>query len=805
MPPYRSWFTAAVVLLSFAASVGAKDVVKVTAVRVGLPTPGDATHASKFAAWAPVYVDLEVIGEVTEAAELVIEAPDADETTTVLAVPLDLTGVAPGTALAAGTRVPLGYVRPGGASSEVAVTVRTKSGTAISEPFRTRVRPREPLTYVVLMLGSTTKQFVLPKPASGVADAGELRGGRVALAAITDLTQLPDQWFGYDAADLVVLCTGTASDDFLTRLFQSNMPGDQRKREALYEWVRRGGRLVISVGEKAAFVAKLPHISPLLPFAVKAARPTEGPVALYWTTGSAGQANSVSGALGAKGKPIAMASLEPRPNQPARVLVTSPGATAEEKRPVAVQAALGLGRVTVVGFDLDREPFTSFPERPEFWDWVVREAGANRASGGDGKPRAATTVTEDEDEATVAIRQHNDTFDGVPVVSFGWIAMLIVLYILLIGPIEYYFLKRILGRLELTWITFPIIVITVSIAAYLSATAVKGRDLKVNKIDVVDVDVASNRIYGTTWFTVFSPRIDTYTVGVTPNDGWGSEEPRQTVVSWSGAPRGGRPGLVRRKYTIHSDDTHMADGLEKVPIQVWSTKAFTASWTANGREVAETDPPHNIDRVVSALVHPPGDRSKVIGSFTHRLPVPVLTDCVAFYAGQAYPLPGDVIVSGERVRLVLDLGTPASQYLQTKGDLELLLNRVQAYAERPGQKLSQRQQPQAFAGPLPMWGVLFHEAALKRDEGVIPRNASLRRLDLSWRLTADARDDLLNRDEVIVVGRAAPPIGMANDVLNGPYSPSKLWLKQLPAAGESPRIVGTARQETWVRFILPVR
>ena len=181
----------------------------------------------------------------------------------------------------------------------------------------------------------------------------------------------------------------------------------------------------------------------------------------------------------------------------------------------------GWARITVIGFDLDRAPFAEDHQRLEFWDWVLRDCGANRASsGGDGKARPAGALTEEEDEAAVAIRQHNDTFEGVAVVSFGWIAMLIVLYILLIGPVEYYFLKRVFGRLELTWITFPIIVLTVSAAAYFSADAVKGRELKVNKVDVVDVDPASGRIYGTTWFTVFSPRIDNYSIGVEPGERW---------------------------------------------------------------------------------------------------------------------------------------------------------------------------------------------------------------------------------------------------------------------------------------------
>ena len=43
--------------------------------------------------------------------------------------------------------------------------------------------------------------------------------------------------------------------------------------------------------------------------------------------------------------------------------------------------------------------------------------------------------------------------------------------------------------MELTWITFPTIVVTVSLLAYYAAYVVKGTDLRVNKIDVVDVDL----------------------------------------------------------------------------------------------------------------------------------------------------------------------------------------------------------------------------------------------------------------------------------------------------------------------------
>ena len=337
----------------------------------------------------------------------------------------------------------------------------------------------------------------------------------------------------------------------------------------------------ITVGGNAGLVARLPALQEILPFAINPAEPSRSPgiVALTWSAReSTSITSTLSGALGSKSDKFPVANLVPKPERPAWVLVPTKDRLKDLKDAVAVQAPYGLGRVTVVAFDLDRPPFTEFTQRPEFWDWILREGGANRASAGsEGKPKpGATGSTEEEDELAVALRSHNDTFDDIPVVSFGWIALLLVFYILLIGPIEYFFLKQVLGRLELTWITFPIIVLTVSLAACFTAYSLKGRELRINKVDVVDVDPASNRIYGTTWFTIFSPRIETYTLGVSPAEGWSIENELQgTIVNWVGAPRGGRPSLLRRSYQYHAGE----DGLEKVPVQVWSTKSFVANWS----------------------------------------------------------------------------------------------------------------------------------------------------------------------------------------------------------------------------------
>jgi len=812
----RSIAVAVVVLLLGVAvpGVSAADFpVTITGTRIGLPTgvktPGDdskpAASIARFACWNPVYVELELRAPITEAAELFIESPDPDGITTTMTVPLNLAGAGGGKVLAADLGT-LGYLRPAG-TGEVTITVRKKNGGAtLSDPFRVRnLRPRDPLTYVVLSLGGPLTGFDLPKAAGVAADPSVgFRGGRIELATITDIAQLPDQWFGYESADVAILHTGTGTEPFLTRLFGDGASAsDKAKRVALLEWVRRGGRLVVATGQNAALVSQpqLRSLHEVLPYSVNPASPSSmsATTDLYWPAREGSNAGTLSASLGTAAGKFPLANLIPNPATSARVLIPPPDRRAENRPTVATQCSFGLGKITCVGFDLDRPPFTEFSRRAEFWDWVLREGGAARASaGGDGKPRPpSSTVSEDDDELATAVRTHADSFDGVPVVSFGWIALLIVGYILLIGPVEYYILKRIFGRLELTWITFPIIVATVSLAAYFSAYSLKGRDLKVNKIDLIDVDPASNRVYGSTRFTVFSPRIDTYTLGITPNDGWATAEPG-TTVNWVGAARGGRATLLRRDYRYHSDADSRADGLEKVPVQVWSTKSFMANWSAR------LDPANAI--ISSQLEHPPGDRSAVVGTFTNRLPVPVLTDCVAFYAGQAYPLPGGTIRTGETVRLVLDKGTPASQWLQKEGRLEEVLRTVPSYADRPGAAKIVAAQPgapgvlapTAIGTTLPLWGLLFHESSLTNAEGVVPRNSSLRHLDQSWRLNAD------HRDEVILVGRATPGVGPAEATLNGPDSPSKLWIKELPGNDRTP-IPGTGRQETWVRVYLPVK
>src|SRR5262249_26075811 len=151
-------------------------------------------------------------------------------------------------------------------------------------------------------------------------------------------------------------------------------------------------------------------------------------------------------------------------------------------------APYGLGRVTLVAFDLETGPLVDWRSREVFWEWLVNAAGTRLPSGSE-RLSMDSRYEDEDDKYLTRLQNYIEFFEGVPVISFGWVALFILFYILLIGPIEYYLLKRVFKRLEWTWITFPIIVVTVSAAAYFTAYELKGRDLKVNKVDVVDIDL----------------------------------------------------------------------------------------------------------------------------------------------------------------------------------------------------------------------------------------------------------------------------------------------------------------------------
>jgi hypothetical protein len=143
--------------------------------------------------------------------------------------------------------------------------------------------------------------------------------------------------------------------------------------------------------------------------------------------------------------------------------------------------------------------------------------------------------------------------------------------------------------MELTWLTFPTIVIVVSATAYYGANWIKGDDIRVNHAEYVDVDAATGQIRGTYWAHVFSPRSAAYNFSLQPTDVAlvdGSDP--HVHLSWMARPQmyyggmssGESGGSFFGSAYVYAPDL---SSLSNVSITMWSTKNLTARWDAKGR------------------------------------------------------------------------------------------------------------------------------------------------------------------------------------------------------------------------------
>jgi len=287
-----------------------------------------------------------------------------------------------------------------------------------------------------------------------------------AQAAIVPLT----------VADLPERAEGWA---VLDRLVWQDVDSNQlssQQLDALRHWLAAGGRLVI-VGGSAGIGTMSAFPDDLLPY-----RPTStldlDPASLISLLGplpaSAGQLPAMAGAL-AHGRALATSG----------------------DRAVAAELTYGSGRVTLLGFD----PTTRWLAESRSVDALWRASLPARTSDG--------AQLFDDSQLVQSVFQ----IPSLALPPTSGLLFLIGAYIVIIGPINYFILKRI-DRRELAWITMPLLVLAFTAASFGYGFLLRGTDVLVNEVAIVrgapDATEASAQVY----FGVFSPTRATYQVSV---------------------------------------------------------------------------------------------------------------------------------------------------------------------------------------------------------------------------------------------------------------------------------------------------
>lgn len=606
--------------------------------------------------------------------------------------------------------------------------------------------------------------------------------GQRKLSSITTVADLPDLGFGYEACDLIILTSG--QQQFIEQLSRS-----RERIHALSNWVKRGGRLVVSLSwqqqDMLAKIFRSPSWNPAVPEFMN------GTETIVLESGT-----PISNFANARGKP-----LRPRQANAFRVvkLIDNPSfesiLRSDRDESLIQRIPYGLGSITVLAFAVDDGPVIEWTGQQELWTSLIgRLAPILPSKDLDNQQFAKANLTgEANKDLSSRLYRNLDNFE-VPRISFGWVAAFILIYILIVGPVDYFLLKKVFKRLEWTWVTFPAIVLIVSALAYVSAYAMRGDQLKINKVDLLDIDMRTSidvegktkKVfgYGSSWFSILSPRIQNYTFGIQPAVGQkvdlaNPESPPNSMVTWitrAESQAGG--GLYNTRSYNYAED---ARGVENVPVPVWSTKSFRSTWDL---EFAQS--PLEVD-----LYYRENDPDqKISGTIRNKLPINLEDVQIVYgedYVDLGQDLPG------------MNAGSPAIPVdfgWHNFGDMK-------RWAKIGGAGNASNK-VEAFSPLTILRDVYFHEKIRLPNQA---ENYALRNLDQTWRL----RNLRTQRGEIrtAIILATIPRVEGSLQKLtsnNDPHLLTQLWIGILPGEGEArPVLPGNLTQYSAIRVLVPVR
>lgn len=411
------------------------------------------------------------------------------------------------------------------------------------------VQPRRSLSWRVPLVGA------VPRTAAGAPVLREVlsRGAEIQpVAARFQAAIFPDHPLALSGMSMLYLNSEKAAE------LRSSQAA------ALVHWVKGGGHLVVAA-EQAADVAAAPWLKALLPCQLGEVI-TNGrawqlehwlrtaPLSPYDFRPGEVPANPYENLTGDPAFEAAAMLVTGCRVREGRVVV------ADGETPLMVSVARGRGQVTVLLFSPEREPARSWKNLPSFWArlagvppvWYV-SADIQNPPGWSG-------------DSIVAAMIETAQVQTLPV---QWLLLLLFCYLLVIGPLDQYWLKR-LGRPMLTWITFPCYVLFFSLLIYGIGYKLRAGDSEWNELHMVDVLSQETRadLRGRSYLSAYSPANETYTLK-SPH---GVATLRAEFASYASAPSGDRVRVEQAGDAFEA----------QVFVPVWASRMYVNDWLAPG-------------------------------------------------------------------------------------------------------------------------------------------------------------------------------------------------------------------------------
>ncbi|MCO6456145.1 MAG: hypothetical protein J5I93_12670, partial [Pirellulaceae bacterium] len=573
--------------------------------------------------WTPVRVTLDG-GEQGLRGQLVIVVADADGVPVRFVPAADNLNLAPGQQQTVTCYARFGRVRE-------RLGVQVGDGQTVS--WETWVEADE----IPAALPATRELFLTIGPEVGLAEmvANNLRHSPQGATSsrLDDPQRLPTDWCGYEGVDVIVLTT--SQTELLDRISDQQLA-------ALEQAIRMGGRMLWCVGRRGGEVfrgdSRWNRFAPGEFAGVRGIRDT---TSLESFAGAMEPLDAVPGFSRITG--LAASTFKPVAGR----IELSETAAGGERVPLLIRYPYSFGQLTLLTLDLDEAPFDAWASRPRFAAMMLQTIFDNRAErSGDSSLGQVSHVG--YDDLVGQLRGALDQFPGVTLVAFSWVAVLIGMYILLIGPGDYFLLRKLLGRMHWSWITFPLVVILFAGLAWYLAGRVRSPTLLLNQVDILDFDAASQFGRSTTWTHIYSPQAGRYDLRLPDWHPQSQQRGTASLLAWQGLPGKGLGGMAaaqpvlgqRAGYSVAAPGggAEPSEGrVDGLPVLVSATRSLVArrrfDWTAEAESDLELRYDNNLLR----------------GSFRNPLPV-TLTGSAVMYGDWVYSLEGD-LPPGATVRL----------------------------------------------------------------------------------------------------------------------------------------------------------
>jgi hypothetical protein len=485
-------------------------------------------------------------------------------------------------------------------------------------------------SYDSLLLGA------MPRTFGGMPSMPNIKPNRAELrpqAARLQTEQFPDNPIALEGLDAVYINTEKAI----------TLPMPQAT--ALIAWVRDGGHLIVGI-EAAGDVSSLPWLQQFLPVEVSGLVNVPIDEAINGWLGSELTESSQkipNSPFAPKFKSLQSGNPYgnlPRDDsfntteQPVVRVKVKDGVTifSSGDAPLLVQANRGRGKVSVLTFSPEREPFRSWKNRPYFWARLAGLPPELLLTSDNSNYGGAST------DAVFGALIDSRQVKNLPV---EWLLLLLLVYLIVIGPFDQYWLKKI-NRQMLTWITFPAYVVIFSFLIYFIGYKLRAGETEWNELQIVDVLPRGDRadLRGRTYASVYSSENARYRLASEPSF---STLRGEFLDLYAG---GGRDGNRLRVDQI--GNSFQAE----ITVPVWTSLLYVNDWFKQDA----------LPFIASASLE--GNLTRVkIQNLSDR----PLTDLRFAYAQSMYEI--GKLEANETKSILLDpaKGTPVSAFVQQNG------------------------------------------------------------------------------------------------------------------------------------------